>query len=393
MMEFSEFIAPFDADKFCAEYFGKKPLFIPRGGHPRENILPWKRFNEVLGIYPYWNEDTLKVFYKSRPSPRENYCETNDLAPGAKAPANPDKVKALIGLGASLVANHLQRVCPEVAAAAQMLERKFAARLNANVYCSFKDVQAFQTHFDLHDVFAVQTEGEKTWRIYEGRADTPIRPVPPGKEAEEWLIANRGPLLFEAVMKPGDVIYLPRGQYHDALTGAQASLHVTFGVSPTQGLAVFKLLEVAAGWESEFRAYLPDARNAAELRERLAKLGDRVKTMMTSPAFFNDVMYHQRTLCSIPVDYALPGQKEPSWYAVQRKVHPARRDKGFIVAVDGQEIPLGATYAAVEWLLQQKYFSLEDTFARYPFVERSELMPVLQQLTKFGVIAQTEMQR
>ena len=28
-MEFSEFIAPFDAARFCAEYFGKLPLHIP----------------------------------------------------------------------------------------------------------------------------------------------------------------------------------------------------------------------------------------------------------------------------------------------------------------------------------------------------------------------------
>ena len=55
-----------------------------------------------------------------------------------------------------------------------MLEREFAARASANVYCSFKGVQAFQTHYDLHDVFAVQAEGEKTWRIYESRADTPV---------------------------------------------------------------------------------------------------------------------------------------------------------------------------------------------------------------------------
>ena len=55
------------------------------------------------------------------------------------------------------------------------------------MYCSFKGVQAFQTHYDLHDVFAVQAEGEKTWRIYESRADAPVTPLPPGDEVEKWL--------------------------------------------------------------------------------------------------------------------------------------------------------------------------------------------------------------
>ena len=137
-------------------------------------MLGWQRFNEVLGITPYWNEDTLKVYFRSRAALRENYCDTTDVRPGAKAPVDPAKVKALLGLGASLVANHVHRVCPEVAAIAQVLEREFAARVAANVYCSFKGVQAFQTHFDLHDVFAMQMEGEKTWRVYESRADAPV---------------------------------------------------------------------------------------------------------------------------------------------------------------------------------------------------------------------------
>ena len=116
----------------------------------------------MLALTPYWNEDTLKVYFRSRAALRENYCDTTDLRPGTKAPVDPAKVKALLGLGASLIANHIHRVCPEVAAVAHVLEREFAARVAANVYCSFKGVQAFQTHFDLHDVFAVQVEGEKT---------------------------------------------------------------------------------------------------------------------------------------------------------------------------------------------------------------------------------------
>ena len=231
MMDFADFIAPFDVGTFRSQYYGNRPVHIRREGHSRPDVLNWTRFNEVLAITPYWNEDTLKVYFKNRAALRENYCDTADLRPGTSAPANPAKVKALMGLGASLIANHLHRVCPEVGAVVSMLELQFAARVVANVYCSFKGVQAFQTHYDLHDVFAFQAEGEKTWRVYEARADAPVSTLPPGDEIEKWLISTRGPLLFEAHMKPGDILYLPRGQYHDALTGSQASLHVTFGAA------------------------------------------------------------------------------------------------------------------------------------------------------------------
>ena len=390
-MQFAEFIAPFDAGTFRSQYFGQRPLHVQAMGGGRRSLLPWARFNEVLAVTPYWNEDTLKVYFKSRAALRENYCDTADIRAGTSAPANPAKVKALLGLGASLIANHLHRVCPEVAEVASMLEREFGARAFANVYCSFKDVQAFQTHYDLHDVFAVQAEGEKTWRIYESRADAPVAPLPPGDEIEKWLTESRGRLLFEAHMKPGDILYLPRGQYHDALTGAQASLHVTFGVAPATGLAVFKLLETALTKESEFRAYLPDARSETALRERLAKLGDRIRAVMTSPAFAIDVLNHQRDLARMRADYDLPAQRKPAWYSVARRAQVVRRDQGFAVVFDGGEIRVGATYPTVEWILKQRMFSVEDALARQSGIDRKVLQEDLERLANAGVIVETEM--
>ena len=390
-MQFADFLAPFDAGTFRSEYFGKRPVHIQKQGDGRPGLLSWSRFNEVLAITPYWNEDTLKVYYKSRAALRENYCDTAELRSGLSAPVNPAKVKALMDLGASLIANHLHTVCPEVAAVASMLEREFAARAFANAYCSFKGVQAFQTHFDLHDVFAVQAEGEKTWRIYEARADAPVAPLPPGDEVEKWLTESRGRLLFEAQMKPGDILYLPRGQYHDALTGAQASLHVSFGVAPATGLALFKLLESALTRESEFRAYLPDARSEPALHERLTKLAERVKTVLTSPAFAIDVFNHQRGLARAQPDYELPAQKPPAWYSVARRAQVTRRDQGFVVAFEGGELALGATYPTVEWILKQRMFSVDDALARQPGIERAMLQADLERLVKAGIIVETEL--
>ncbi|MBV6416956.1 MAG: hypothetical protein CMLOHMNK_01574 [Steroidobacteraceae bacterium] len=390
-MQLAEFLTPFDADTFRTRYFGKLPLHIPAAGPARAALLPWSRFNEVLALTPYWNEDTLKVYFKSRAALRENYCDTADLRSGTPAPVNPAKVKALMGLGASLVANSLHRVCAPVDAVVRMLGEEFAARSFANVYCSFRGVQAFQTHFDLHDVFAVQAEGEKTWRIYEARADAPVAPVPPGDEGEKFLIATRGKVLQEIVMRPGDVLYLPRGQYHDALTGAQASLHITFGVGPATGLSLFKLLEKALAAESGFRAYLPDARDPAALQACLERLAARVRDVMQSPAFATDVQVHQRALGSAAADYRLPAQSPPAWYSLGKAARLVRRDSGFAVVHDGGEIAVGASYPTIEWLLGQRMFALEDAMARQPGVDPRELRLDLERLLRAGILVETEM--
>lgn len=390
-MRLADFIAPFDSAEFRAGHFGRRPLHVRAGGRGRPGFFDWARFNEILAITPYWNEESLKVYYRSRAALRENYCDLGDLRPGQPAPVNPAKVRALLGLGASLIANHVHRVCPAVAEVTGMLEREFAARSFANVYCSFQGVQAFQTHFDLHDVFAVQVEGEKTWHVYESRADTPVNPLPPGDEIEKWLTASRGKLLFEAQMKPGDILYLPRGQYHDALTGGQASLHVTFGLQPATGLALFPLLEKTLIRESAFREYLPDARSAEEFRARVSELADRVKAVMTSPAFAVDVRIHQRDLARRPADYGLPAQPATAWYSVAKRVQMVRRDAGYAIAFEGGEMPVEANHPTLEWLLKQKLFSVADALARQPGAEPDELQRDLDRLERAGVIVATEM--
>jgi hypothetical protein len=193
-------------------------------------------------------------------------------------------------------------------------------------------------------------------------------------------------------MKPGDVLYLPRGQYHDALTGSHASLHVTFGAAPATGLALFKLLESALMRESEFRAYLPDARRAPELRERLGKLAERVRAVLTSPAFAIDVLNHQRDLARPAADYGLPAQAQTTWYSVARRAQVARRDAGFAVVFDGGEIAVGAAYPTVEWMLKQRVFSAADAATRQPNVDREALHRDLELLVRAGILVETIMQ-
>ena len=391
MPTFAEFLAPFDAAEFKTRYFGKKPLHIPAAARTLPNPLPWQRFNECLDLTAFWNEDTLKVFYKNRLALRDNYCDLNNIGADQKAAADPRKVKALLGFGASLVANQIQRVSPEVAGIVQMLQREFAAGAGANVYCSFQHVQAFNTHYDLHDVFALQAEGEKLWRIYEARADNPLSPLPPGDEAENWLVSTRGKVVAEVPMKPGDLLYLPRGQYHDAVTGADASLHVTFWVKPATGLSLFKLLETAAAGDSDFRGYLAEATDGDALASQLARLGEKLQQIMTSGSFAIDVANHQRSFATTGAAFQLPLRQRSTFYSTAKRGQVLRQHDGFVAQIEGRHVEVGAAHPAVAWLLQQRLFSFDDLLARFPFVGEQALQAALKALSELGAVVETEM--
>ncbi len=57
-MEFAEFLTPFDAGTFRTQYYGRLPLHLMRNG-AGTGLLPWRRFNEVLAITRYLNEESL----------------------------------------------------------------------------------------------------------------------------------------------------------------------------------------------------------------------------------------------------------------------------------------------------------------------------------------------
>lgn len=389
---FADLLAPMPVDTFLTEYYGRKPAHIVRGDHKRPDILSWEQFNRALEIKRYWTEPRLRLVMGNKPALAQHYLEKTDTLDGPMMLANPDKVKAFLGLGASLVANQIDGVSPEVHSVARTLQTVLGASVAANVYCSFQNVQAFQTHYDLHDVFAIQTEGEKIWRVYEARADAPTRALPDGDATSQYLNTTRGRLLFEIKMRPGDVLYLPRGQYHDALATSEASLHVTFSITPLTGLKLFDILKEETEQESAFRQYLPDARERGgdALRDHLEGLAARLAELARSPAFFDEVRNAQRALASPPAEYALPRTPDPLFFAATgERAQLIRRDTGYVLNTARGEIPVGGAHKAATWILRQNFFSTLTLQAGFPYLPSGEIETLLDQMAGANLIAQT----
>jgi bifunctional lysine-specific demethylase and histidyl-hydroxylase NO66 len=99
-------------------------------------------------------------------------------------------------------------------------------------------VQGFAPHYDDVDVFVVQTEGRKRWRLYAPLPDAILPAVssPDFDEADGGI----GEPLLDAVLRPGDMLYLPRGTIHqaEALEG-EHSLHVTISANQRTSWADF----------------------------------------------------------------------------------------------------------------------------------------------------------
>lgn len=128
--------------------------------------------------------------------------------------------------GSTIILNQLHQSDISLAAFCRSVEAVFSCHVQTNTYLTPPGSQGFRTHYDNHDVFILQVEGEKAWRLYDQPVDAPYR-------GERFQHGEHpvGEPRHTFVLKAGDSAYVPRGLMHDASTsGDRASLHITCGL-------------------------------------------------------------------------------------------------------------------------------------------------------------------
>ena len=121
------------------------------------------------------------------------------------------------------------------------METFWKCSTGCNAYLTPPDSQGFSPHFDDIDAFVLQLEGKKLWKVYPPRSESEMLPRYSSPNFEQGEI---GEPVLEAVLEPGDLLYMPRGTVHQAccVPGAH-SLHVT--ISTNQFNTWADILELA----------------------------------------------------------------------------------------------------------------------------------------------------
>jgi ribosomal protein L16 Arg81 hydroxylase len=137
----------------------------------------------------------------------------------------------------------------------------FCANVGVNAYLTPQASQAFPTHIDDHDVVILQVYGEKIWHLYE-LTMLPIERLEFQRHlafTSAWGKSRlQTPEIAEIRLRPGDVLYVPRGMPHHALARDSTSLHLTFSVVPLFWTDFLKAaVEQASVHAPELRRSLP----------------------------------------------------------------------------------------------------------------------------------------
>jgi len=314
MTTFADILAPISPEIFFQDYFAERFLHIQGAADKFPGLMPWAKLNDLLASQGLWTRETFLMTLNKEQVHPNLYCRVREQRGGQAVAPDPVRVMEQIKRGATLNLLYIDGFSAELRAIANALRSALGMYTQANLYCSWAGVQAFQAHCDPHDAWVFHTEGEKRWRIYKGRAEAPIRHDSFERVLTQPTVAERGELAAEITLKPGDVLYIPRGVYHEAIALSPGTLHVTFGCFGLIGLDMLNLLWPMLVREREFRAFLPrltDVKSEQAWAKRVKELGQLLAQKMTSPEVQEALKGFARDRARGAPNFDLPNRHQP----------------------------------------------------------------------------------
>lgn len=389
---FGDLLHPVSEEAFFADYYDKKPLHIEGGAGKFETVMSWDILAGILNQTVIWTSKSLMLVLDNDVVAEAAYCEpvTNRdgfdvLQPNAK------KVMGLLRQGASLVANDIDSLTPVMSSLAAGIEERLAGKVQANLYCSWKERQAFGSHFDTHDVIAIHVAGEKLWNLYETRMDNPVAHPKFKSFGQDWHDSSRGAVAQQVLMRPGDLLYIPRGLYHDAMATSDGTIHIAFGVTHVIGLDVLEMVRATVVDDVEFRRNMPRPEEGeAATAAWLGALGDRINTLLHGPEATQGMVEFQRDFRYPRGGVKLPVRPPGRRFRLAAKgLSVVQQDDKWLLSGSKGSVPIPpGEEAVVTWVIARPGFTEGELGEAFPDRDASGFGKLLDDLTGMKVIAQ-----
>ncbi|HXH18764.1 MAG TPA: cupin domain-containing protein [Chitinophagales bacterium] len=216
--DFLHLVAPLTETQFYSEFYEKKVCNIKRNqADYYKNLLSVELLDNVLYSQPLIFPRT-KLVNAAYDLPLDPKLYTSDQHKIHKA-----KFLKHFSEGSTMVFSGLHDHLPSLGLFCSYMSKYFSHEFQTNVYCTPPNSQGFKTHYDTHDVFILQIEGSKKWRFYESPIQLPLKTQP-------FIDHKPGKLQQEVILRAGDLLYIPRGIMHDAISNNELSIHITAGL-------------------------------------------------------------------------------------------------------------------------------------------------------------------
>jgi ribosomal protein L16 Arg81 hydroxylase len=371
---FEELLRPMSTKDFFCNHFGRTPLHLHGDSTRFAYMQTWETLNRILSFPTQALDFRLKK--DGSKIPIETYSEPATDLFGNLSRVDLRKFQALCREGAMLSVRNFEIWDQQVSALCRLLESTLSCYMHAVAFVGWHSTRGFNTHWDAYDAFILQIDGRKRWRLFEPDPKHPLK-----FEHAPRLEPTRQ-TYWDGELEPGDLLYVPRGWWHDATPTGQLSLHVTIGGTPPTGVDLAqKVLEQLAGIdrlretlpfhtsEQEKDAYLALFRHAildiardltvdSYIRERnsLRETRDRVSLPWTAVPDSNSIPF--------------PPSSRAHWLpSVPGHLQPHAEDSVSLEAFGRKFIFARIATPVLQDLMNERQIEVAQLCARYPSMD------------------------
>ncbi len=200
--------------EFLASYHMRKPFAAPGQASQFCNLLSWPILTDIFHKH---HEDCWPV--------REGTISnefTND-----KGRLNPALARSAFAQGHTLVVRHSEQANVCLNEIAGQFSSFFRRPVDIQLYLTPGGGEGFDWHYDVEEVFVIQTYGMKEFRLLENTVTG--RPLPMWEKQNSRFSQEQRQPELRCLLKAGDWLYIPAGYWHKA-RAVTDSFHLSIGV-------------------------------------------------------------------------------------------------------------------------------------------------------------------
>lgn len=191
------------------------------------------------------------------------------------------RLLGLVAEGGTLHIGNLQKYHSGALRLTRSLRNSFRCKVESDLWITRVNSFPAYLHYDSHDIFTIQIHGSKRWRVYSSIEVTEAQASP----SLDWdSVADP---IFDVILRPGDVLYMPAFTPHAVTTTEAYSVHVGVGVHPIS-------------WRELLEAVLDESRNTA------SSLQKSIPTWLGTADRSNTYLGQLRELAAGTIDAAFP---------------------------------------------------------------------------------------
>ncbi|HEZ4212280.1 TPA: cupin domain-containing protein [Neisseria meningitidis] len=281
--------------EFNENYLYKKP-FIFKNALDVSSVS-WKEINEL-----YQRADPTDWQFKFRKGeiiPKEAYVESFNDVGKIRYRFNKTAVYQYLQDGATMVYNRIDNE-PFVDTIAKQVAQFAQAQTVVSGYLAFGSSSSYRNHWDTRDVFAVQLIGKKHWTISAPNFDMPLY-MQQAKDMPH--ITPSKTVDMEVILEAGDILYIPRGWWHNPMPMNCETFHLAIGTFPPNGYNymewLMKKIPDIQSIRQNFIGWEHDQKNLDDSAQAVTEMMNNPKNYQ---AFMQDFLGNQRTNTAFNMD-------------------------------------------------------------------------------------------